>query len=59
MSFIDGIREAGADCAHTFVVFHYGIFPDGIKKLKEAGVTLHPDQGDDYGGSLEINMAGE
>jgi orotate phosphoribosyltransferase len=41
MSFIDGIREAGAECAHTFVVFHYGIFPDGIKKLKEAGVTLH------------------
>lgn len=41
MSFIDGIREAGADCAHTFVVFHYGIFPDGIKKLNEAGVALH------------------
>jgi orotate phosphoribosyltransferase len=41
MSFIDGIREAGADCAHTFVVFHYGIFPEGIKKLNEAGVALH------------------
>ena len=41
MSFIDGIREAGAECAHTFVVFHYGIFPDGIKKLADAGVALH------------------
>lgn len=41
LSFIDGIREAGAACAHTFVVFHYGIFPDGIRKLNDAGVDLH------------------
>ena len=41
LSFIDGIREAGAECAHTFVVFHYGIFPDGIRKLNDAGVELH------------------
>jgi orotate phosphoribosyltransferase len=41
MSFIDGIRDAGAECAHTFVVFHYGIFPEGIKKLANAGVALH------------------
>ena len=41
MSFIDGIRDAGAECAHTFVVFHYGIFPEGIRKLNEAGVALH------------------
>jgi orotate phosphoribosyltransferase len=41
MSFIEGIRDAGAECAHTFVVFHYGIFPDGIKKLNAAGVALH------------------
>jgi orotate phosphoribosyltransferase len=41
MSFIEGIRDAGAECAHTFVVFHYGIFPDGIRKLAEAGVALH------------------
>jgi orotate phosphoribosyltransferase len=41
MSFIEGIRDAGAECAHTFVVFHYGIFPDGIKKLADAGVALH------------------
>jgi orotate phosphoribosyltransferase len=41
MSFIEGIRDAGAECAHTFVVFHYGIFPDGIRKLADAGVALH------------------
>ena len=41
MSFIEGIRDAGAECAHTFVIFHYGIFPDGIRKLNEAGVALH------------------
>jgi orotate phosphoribosyltransferase len=41
ISFVDGLRQAGAECAHTFVVFHYGIFPDGIRKLADAGVTLH------------------
>jgi orotate phosphoribosyltransferase len=41
MSFIEGIRDAGAECALTFVVFHYGIFPEGIKKLNAAGVALH------------------
>jgi len=41
MSFIEGIRDAGAECAHTFVVFNYGIFPEGIKKLADAGVALH------------------
>ena len=41
MSFIEGIRDAGAECAHTFVIFHYGIFPEGIKKLNAAGVALH------------------
>jgi orotate phosphoribosyltransferase len=41
MSFIEGIRDAGAECAHTFVVFHYGIFPEGIKKLNDADVALH------------------
>ena len=41
LSFIEGIRDAGADCSDTFVVFHYGIFPKGIEDLKKAGVTLH------------------
>jgi len=41
LSFIEALREAGAECAHTFVVFHYDIFPAGIEKLREAGVSLH------------------
>lgn len=41
LSFVEALREAGAECAHTFVIFHYGIFPAGIEKLREAGVTLH------------------
>ena len=40
LSFVEALREAGADCAHTFVVFHYDIFPAGIEKLREAGVSL-------------------
>ncbi len=41
LSFVEGLREAGAECAHTFVVFHYDIFPAGIEKLRQGGVTLH------------------
>ena len=41
LSFVEALREAGAQCAHTFVVFHYGIFPESITTLGEAGVTLH------------------
>jgi orotate phosphoribosyltransferase len=41
LSFVDGIREAGAICGHTFVIFHYGIFPEGEAQLAEAGVALH------------------
>ncbi len=41
LSFVDGIREAGAVCAHTFVIFHYGIFPEGEKALTDHGVALH------------------
>ena len=39
ISFVDGLREAGAECGHTFVIFHYGIFPEGIRTLEKAGVT--------------------
>src|SRR3546814_17509392 len=31
---------AGGEIAHTFVIFHYGIFPEGIAALAEKGVTL-------------------
>ena len=41
ISFVEGLREAGARCGHTFVIFHYGIFPEGIRTLEKAGVHLH------------------
>lgn len=41
LSFVEGIRDAGAECAHCFVVFHYGIFPQSVADLKKQGVTLH------------------
>ena len=41
LSFVDGIREAGMECAHCFVVFHYGVFPQSVTSLKERGVDLH------------------
>ena len=41
LSFVDAIRETGATCAHTAVVFSYGIFPQTEKTLGDHGVTLH------------------
>ena len=41
LSFVDAIREAGGACAHTAVVFAYGIFPVGEARLAEHGVALH------------------
>ncbi|MEM1361865.1 MAG: orotate phosphoribosyltransferase [Pseudomonadota bacterium] len=41
LSFVDAIRETGANCAHTAVVFSYGIFPEVTKTLGDHGVTLH------------------
>lgn len=41
LSFVDAIRETGASCAHTAVIFSYGIFPDTESKLAAHGVTLH------------------
>ena len=39
--FIDVLREAGAKIEHTFVVFHYGIFPQSEQNMKDMGVSLH------------------
>lgn len=39
--FTDAIRKAGCQVAHTFVVFHYGIFKESTSVLAEEGVTLH------------------
>jgi len=41
LSFVDAIRETGATCAHTAVIFFYGIFPGTVENLAEHGVTLH------------------
>jgi len=41
ISFVDAIRETGATCAHTAVIFYYGIFPQTDKTLGDHGVTLH------------------
>ncbi len=39
--FIDALRDAGAQVLHTFVVFHYGIFKQSEKNMKQMGVKLH------------------
>lgn len=41
LSFVDAIRETGATCAHTAVIFSYGIFPETEKTLGDHGVSLH------------------
>ena len=41
ISFVDAIRATGATCAHTAVIFYYGIFPQTEKTLGDHGVTLH------------------
>ncbi len=39
--FIEAIRKAGANVAHTYVVFHYGIFAESLTTMAELGVRLH------------------
>jgi orotate phosphoribosyltransferase len=41
LSFVDAIRDTGATCGHTAVIFYYGIFPETEKTLGEHGVALH------------------
>ncbi len=41
ISFVEAIREAGAACGHTAVIFSYGIFPETEPMLGERGITLH------------------
>ncbi|MEQ8165428.1 MAG: orotate phosphoribosyltransferase [Alphaproteobacteria bacterium] len=38
--FVKALRAAGAAVTHTFVVFHYGVFPESIGGLREIGVDL-------------------
>ena len=41
VNFVEAIREAGAECAHTIVVFYYDIFPQVCDRLSEHGISLH------------------
>ena len=41
LSFVDAIRETGATCGHTAVIFYYGIFPETPQRLADHGVQLH------------------
>jgi orotate phosphoribosyltransferase len=41
LSFVDAIRATGASCAHTAVIFNYGIFAETEKTLADHGVALH------------------
>lgn len=41
ISFVDAIRETGATCGHTAVIFYYDIFPQTEKTLGDHGVQLH------------------
>jgi orotate phosphoribosyltransferase len=41
LSFVQAIRDAGAVCEHTAVIFAYGIFPELEERLGAEGVKLH------------------
>ncbi|MEM1351262.1 MAG: orotate phosphoribosyltransferase [Pseudomonadota bacterium] len=41
LSFVDAIRETGATCNHTAVIFYYDIFPQTRKTLIDHGIALH------------------
>ena len=41
LSFVEAIRETGATCAHTAVLFSYGIFPETVPTLARHGIALH------------------
>lgn len=40
LSFVDAIRETGATCGHTAVIFYYGIFDETVPRLRAHGVEL-------------------
>jgi len=41
LSFVEAIRETGAKCSHTAVIFYYGIFPGTEESLSKKDITLH------------------
>jgi orotate phosphoribosyltransferase len=40
LSFVDAIRDTGASCGATAVIFYYDIFPETEKTLSDHGVQL-------------------
>ena len=41
VNFVKALRDAGATCTDTWVVFFYGAFPGAGQELAEFGVKLH------------------
>jgi orotate phosphoribosyltransferase len=41
LNFVNAIRTAGGQISHTFVIFHYGIFPQSVDSLAAEKVSLH------------------
>jgi orotate phosphoribosyltransferase len=41
INFVQALRDAGALVSDTFVVFHYGIFPQSRTNMANMGVRLH------------------
>ena len=40
LAFVKALRDAGAVCNHTFVVFFYGAFPGALDSLRKEDVSL-------------------
>jgi orotate phosphoribosyltransferase len=40
LNFVQGIRNAGGIVHHSFVIFHYGIFPQSVTSLAAEQVKL-------------------
>ncbi|HYH22999.1 MAG TPA: orotate phosphoribosyltransferase [Azospirillum sp.] len=40
-NFVTALRTAGAQVTDTFVIFHYGIFPQSKTNMEKIGVRLH------------------
>jgi orotate phosphoribosyltransferase len=40
IQFAQALRDAGAICNHTFVVFYYGVFPGSFETLKKMDISL-------------------
>jgi orotate phosphoribosyltransferase len=41
INFCNALRQAGATVDHIFVIFFYGIYPEGQKILADLGIKLH------------------